>query len=114
MYTLVGALSFVGAVLIYPGWSWAKRKNPELDSWALVLPLAGTFLWVFLNELGIGAPGMRNVPEMLGVAIAAIVAAYLKFFYFDRKFGGRPISIALAVAIVAVVTLAFRIFTPPL
>lgn len=114
MYTLVGSLSFVGAVLIYPGWSWARRKNPELDSWPLVLPLAGTCLWVFLNELSIGAPGMRNVPEMLGVLIVAIVAAYLKFFYFDRKFSGRAVGLVLAFAIVAIATFAFRLFTPQL
>jgi H+/Cl- antiporter ClcA len=69
---------------------------------------------VFLNELSIGAPSLRNVPEMVGVLIAAIVAAYLKFFYFDRKFGGRPISIVLAFAIVGVVTIVFRLFTPQL
>jgi hypothetical protein len=57
---------------------------------------------------------MRNVPEMLGVLIVAIVAAYLKFFYFDHKFGGRPIGMVLAFAIVAIVTLAFRLFTPQL
>jgi hypothetical protein len=114
VFTLVGAISFVGAVLIYPGWSLARRKNRELSSWPLLLPLAGTGLWVVLNESGIGVPGMRNVPEMLGVLIVAVIVAYFQFFYFNRRFGGRPIGLILSFAIVAVVTLVFRLVTPQL
>ncbi|MDO9129279.1 MAG: hypothetical protein Q7U34_05370 [Anaerolineales bacterium] len=98
---------------ISPGWFWAKKRIPQ-SFWLFLLPVAGIGLWVFLTALGIGAQSLANLIEVLGVVVAAVVAAYLKFFVFDRRFGNKPLGVVVAFVIVAVVTVAFRLFTPQL
>jgi len=62
----------------------------------------------------IGAQSLSNLSEVLGVVVAAVAAAYLKFFAFDRWFGNKPLSVVVAFVIVAAVTIAFRLLTPQL
>jgi len=108
---MFGVLSLLGAALIAPGWLWAKKHNPQ-TLLLFLLPVAGIGLWVLLTAFGIGAQSLSNLIEVLGVVVAAVVAAYLKFLVFDRRFGNKPLGVVAAFVIVAVVTIAIRLFTP--
>lgn len=113
MIVMFGALSLLGAALIVPGWLWAKKRTPQTLS-LFLLPVAGIGLWVLLTASGVGAQSLSNLSEVFGVVAAAVVAAYLKFLVFDRRFENKPLGVVVAFVIVAVVTIAFRLFMPQL
>jgi len=113
VFVLVAVLSLVGAALIFPGWLWARKRKGQ-SFWLLVLPAAGIILWLGLSLLPIGAQSLSNLAEVFGVVVAAVIVAYLKFFILDRKFGNSPVGMVIAFIVVAIVTVAFRLFTPEL
>jgi hypothetical protein len=104
-------LSLVGAVLIVPGWLWAREQIPQTFL-LFLLPVAGIGLWVRLTAAGIGAQSLSNLSEVLGVVVAAVAAAYLKFLVFDRRCGNNPVGMVATCVVVTVATIAFRLFTP--
>jgi hypothetical protein len=106
-------VSLLAATLILPGWLWARRLHPQ-SFWLFLLPLGGVALWIIIIALDIGPQSLANVIEIFGVAGSAVMAAYLKFFVFDRHERLRPQGIVVAVAIVVIVTLGLRLFMPVL
>lgn len=106
-------LSLIGAALIFPGWFFAKKQDPQ-SIWLFLLPVAGIGIWVSLTALGIGAQSLSNLIEVLGVVVAAVFAAYLKLFVLDRRFGNKALGILVTFVVVVLVTVAFRLFTPRL
>ncbi len=106
-------LSIIGAALIAPGWYWARAQNPQ-SLLLFLLPAAGIGLWVALTASGIGSQSLSNLSEVLGVVVAAVGAAHLKFFVFDRKLANQRFAVVGAFVIVAIVAVAFRLFTPQL
>ena len=113
MIAFFGIVSLVGAGLILPGWILARRQAPQ-GLWLFALPLGGTMFWLLLTVLDVGAQSLANIIEVYAVAGIAVLAAYLKFFVFDRFSSVPGRSVVLAVAIVAVVTLGLRLFMPGL
>jgi len=105
------ALALLPAVLIAPGWYWAKKRYSQ--TWLLLfLPTAGIVFWMLLTFAGVGPQSLSNLIEVFFVAVAAIAAAYLKFLLFDRIDSTRSRGNLFAVAIVVVVTIGLRLFMP--
>jgi cytochrome bd-type quinol oxidase subunit 2 len=113
MFELAAMISLIGAALIAPGW-FVARKRHRPTAVLLLLPAAGVCLWFILVDSGIGSQSLSNLVELFGVAFVAVVAAYLKYFYFDRKIGNKSIGLAVTFLIIVAAAIAFRLFTPGL
>lgn len=108
-----GLTILVATVLMVPGWFWA-RKFCRQSIWFFGLPLAGVVFWFTLIASRIGAQSLSNLIEIYGVAVAAVVAAYAKFLFFDRSEKRRGKGAAVAFAFVIIIALALRLFMPAL
>jgi len=71
-------------------------------------------LWVLLTAAGFGAQGLANVVETFVVAISAVVVVYFKFLVLDRRSANRNFGTFFAVAVVVLVVVLLRAFTPML
>ena len=105
------SLALLPAVLITPGWYWAKKRYSQ--TWLLLLlPTAGIVFWMLLIFAGVVPQSLSNLIEVFFVAVAAVAAAYLKFLLFDRIDSTRSRGNLFAVAIVAGATIGLRVFMP--
>jgi hypothetical protein len=113
MATLFLVLAALAILLILPGWLWFRRKRPQ-SAWLLALPVLGIGLWVALTLAGVGAQSLSNIVESIGIAATAVLVAYIKFLVLDRSSVLRSRGTAIAFSIVALVTVALRLFMPVL
>jgi len=106
-------LATIAGLLIWPGWRWANKREPQ-SYWICFLPAGGLCLWVLLTAIGFGAQSMANVVETFVVALLSVVVAYLNFFVGDRQLVSRAVRDGVAVATVVVIVTLLRAFTPVL
>jgi hypothetical protein len=110
MIAVILGISFLGILLIAPGWFWFRRNHSQ-TAWLLVLPIFGAGLWLTLAVLGIGPQSLSNVVEMFFIVAAAVLVTYIKFLVLDRirvkKYGPW-----LAYAAIGVVTIIIRLYMP--
>lgn len=113
MVALFAVLSTLAILLILPAWMWFRRERPQ-SAWLLALPVFGLGLWLALTAAGVGAQSLSNIVEALGIAVVAVAVAHAKFLVFDRSPALRSRGTVVAFAVVALVTLALRLFMPQL
>ena len=113
MTVMFVVLLLISVVLFISGWLLAKKKYPQTFLTFFLLTV-GIVLWVLLTSLGFGAQSLANFIEVFGVVVVAVAAAYLKFFVFDHWFSNKHLGFVVALVIVVVVTIAFRLFMPSL
>ena len=111
MILLLTILATVAGVLILPGWYWSNKSRPQ-PAMICLLPVAGLILWLLLISLGFGAQSLANVMEAPMIAAVAVMAAYSKFFIFDRVSALSPYGKIFVIVAVLVTTVALRTFMP--
>ncbi len=111
MILLLIILAAVAGVLILPGWYWSKKNRPQ-PAIICLLPVAGLMLWLLLISLGFGAQSLANVMEAPVIAAVAVMAAYAKFFIFDRVSALSPYGKIFVIVVVLISTVALRAFMP--
>ena len=103
-------IGVVTGILILPGWIWARRTRPQ-SVWLLALAVPGLLVWLSLTMMHVGGQSLGNVVELFGIAVAAAIAAYAKFFFLDQRLP-PPRGGTLALVLVVLTALALRLFTP--
>ena len=69
---------------------------------------------MLLTALGFGAQSLANLVETPVVALVSVVAAYVKFFIFDKSSALNTYGKIFAVAAVMLATIVLRTFMPVL
>ncbi len=113
MIALFLMLTIIAGILILPGWYWANKGQPQ-KFWICFLPAAGLALWMLLTALGFGAQSLANLVETPVIAGVAVVAAYLKFFVFDKSSALNSYGKIFAIAAVMLATIILRTIMPVL
>jgi hypothetical protein len=113
MTVLFLLMAIIGALLILPGWIWARKKVSQTP-FILGLPIVGIVSWIGLTSIGIGAQSLSNIVEIFIVFAVSICSAYLKFAFFDRNMNHKSHGTFYASAIVLFVTIGLRLFMPTL
>jgi hypothetical protein len=106
-------MSLLAALLIVPGWVWAKPHRPW-SGWIFALPFAGVGLWVVLAVLGLGSQSSGNIVETLIVVVSAVIASYSLLFLSRRFNFTQAKGTAIAYAAVLAIVLFLRLFMPAL
>lgn len=109
MIVLFVILAIISAALIFPGWIFARRRNPQGPA-ILFLALPGIILWTVLTAAGVGAQSLANIIEIFGITAVSVITAYIKLFIMDRRELKHAGIISLL--IVLGVTLLLRLFMP--
>jgi hypothetical protein len=113
MIILIGILSILGIVFILPGWLVANKRSRQ-SILLFTLPITGIIVWLFLYEFYFSQGSLANLSELFYIVLISIMAAYFKFFIFDRVFINKSFGLIIVFLIVIIVTFAFRIFMPVL
>jgi hypothetical protein len=111
MVALSTILVALPLLLILPGWLWFRRKCKQ-SVWLLALPFFGVALWSVLAAAGVGAQSLSNIVELFYIAVVAVVVAYVKFLVFDRVSVFQTRGTTIAFAVIALITVGFRLFMP--